>query len=385
MAVGRDRGGARVPGRRARLKVALVTSIPYGGPVEHAILLARDLTALGVSVRAVAVDDAVAARFADAGARAAVLPLRSPGDWAGAVRVHRFVRGADVVHSHDRRSGLWMRLGPSHGALRVHTLHGLPEPYLDETRPGLKARLAYGGLERALRTDVLIAPSHAAARLLSERVGYALEDIVVVPNGVDFPPQPFTPGDARRDALGPRAGQGTVRVPRGGAARAGRAGRARASSSTGRARSRRSCASARAGCRSTSQATCPLSRPCARSPCSPFPHSWRRAGWRCWRRWPRASRPSRAGSGASRRRRRPARRRWSSRVTPAALAHVDPRPARRSVGADRRGPARGRRTHRGADRRADARGLPQRKLTRRPRGALAVTRLGVPPAAEIPA
>jgi glycosyltransferase involved in cell wall biosynthesis len=178
------------------VKVALVTSIPYGGPVEHAVLLARDLTALGVSVSAVAADDAVAARFADGGARTAVLPLRSPGDWSGAVRVHRFVRGADVVHSHDRRSGLWTRLGPSHGALRVHTLHGLPEPYLEEGRPGLKARLAYGGLERMLaaRTDVLIAPSHAAARLLSGRVGYALEDIVVVPNGVDFPPEPFTPG-----------------------------------------------------------------------------------------------------------------------------------------------------------------------------------------------
>jgi glycosyltransferase involved in cell wall biosynthesis len=119
-----------------------------------------------------------------------VLPLRSAGDWAGAVRVHRFLRGADVIHSHDRRSGLWVRLGPraARGAIRVHTLHGLPEPYLGAERPGWRARLAYGGLERALaaRTDVLVAPSHAAARLLAERVGYALEDIVVVPNGVDL-------------------------------------------------------------------------------------------------------------------------------------------------------------------------------------------------------
>jgi phosphatidylinositol alpha-mannosyltransferase len=177
------------------VKVALVTSIPYGGPVEHAVLLARDLVRLGVTVSAVAADPAVAARFAGGGARAAVLPLRSPGDWAGAARVHRFLRGADVVHSHDRRSGLWVRLGPSHGALRVHTLHGLPEPYLDG-RPGLKGRVAYGGLERALgaRTDVLIAPSHAAARLLADRVGYALEDIVVVANGVDLPEEPFTRG-----------------------------------------------------------------------------------------------------------------------------------------------------------------------------------------------
>jgi len=167
------------------VKVALVTSIPFGGPVEHSVLLARDLVRLGVSVSAVACSPEVAARLEAGGARAAVLPLRHQLD----------ARGADVVHSHDRRSGLWVRLGPAGDALRVHTLHGLPEPYL-EGKPGLWGRLAYGGLERGLarRTDVLIAPSHAAARLLSERVGYALEEIVVVPNGVDLPAETVTGG-----------------------------------------------------------------------------------------------------------------------------------------------------------------------------------------------
>jgi hypothetical protein len=130
------------------VKVALVTSLARGGPLEHALLLARDLGALGADVRAVAADAAAASRFAAAGARAAVLPLRSPGDARGAVAVHRFVRGADVVHSHDRRSGLWVRLGPrpARGAVRAHTLHGLPEPFLPPpagpARPGLRARLA---------------------------------------------------------------------------------------------------------------------------------------------------------------------------------------------------------------------------------------------------
>ena len=174
------------------MKVALVTSIPRGGPVEHAVLLARELVALGVEVSAVACDVELAGRFDAVGARAAVIPLRTSGDWAGAVRAHRFVAGADVIHSHDRRAGLWMRLGPAHGALRVHTLHGLAEPYLQEGRPGLKARLAYGWLERSLPTDVLVAPSHAAARLLRERVGYG--EIVVVPNGVDAVPQ-LEPGE----------------------------------------------------------------------------------------------------------------------------------------------------------------------------------------------
>jgi glycosyltransferase involved in cell wall biosynthesis len=184
------------------VKVALVTSIPRGGPLEHALLLARDLGALGVDVRAVAADAAAARRFAASGARAAVLPLRSWADVRGAGAVCRFVHGADVVHSHDRRSGLWVRLGPrpDRWAVRAHTLHGLPEPFLPPpvglARPGLRARLAYAGLERGLagRTDLLIAPSEAAAELLASRVGYAREQIRVVPNGVDLPAEPVAGG-----------------------------------------------------------------------------------------------------------------------------------------------------------------------------------------------
>jgi glycosyltransferase involved in cell wall biosynthesis len=185
------------------VKVSVVTSILHGGPLEHALLLARDLGALGVDVRAVAADELTAERFAAAGAHAAALPLRSPGDVRGAGPVHRFVRGSDVVHSHDRRSGLWIRLGPRprRRAARAHTLHGLPEPFLPApvgpAHPGLRARLAYAGLERGLaaRTDLLIAPSEAAAALLTERVGYSRAHIVVVPNGVALPRAPVTGGD----------------------------------------------------------------------------------------------------------------------------------------------------------------------------------------------
>jgi len=113
--------------------------------------------------------------------------------------VHSFLRGADVVHSHDRRSGLWVRLGPRprRGAVRVHTQHGLPEPYLYGERPGLHARLAYGRIERALRrrTDVMVTPSNTMAGLFADRVGYAREDFVVVPNGVDVPAQPIARGE----------------------------------------------------------------------------------------------------------------------------------------------------------------------------------------------
>jgi glycosyltransferase involved in cell wall biosynthesis len=196
------------------VRVGLVTSIPRGGPLEHAVLLARDLIALGVEVRAVAVDERIAARFAAVGARAAVIPLVRRFDPVGAVRVQRFLRGLDVIHTHDRRSGLWVRVmprtggppearadgpaqPPRRGPLRVHTLHGLPEPFLTDAPPGLKARVAYRGLDRGLRrfTDVLVTPSHAMAQLLAERVGYAVGELVVVPNGVDVPLEPLPRGD----------------------------------------------------------------------------------------------------------------------------------------------------------------------------------------------
>ena len=83
------------------------------------------------------------------------------------------------------------------GPLRVHTLHGLPEPFLTAAAPSLKARVAYRGLDRGLRrlTDVLVTPSHAMARLLAERIGYDVDELVVVPNGVDVPDQPIAAGD----------------------------------------------------------------------------------------------------------------------------------------------------------------------------------------------
>jgi glycosyltransferase involved in cell wall biosynthesis len=110
------------------------------------------------------------------------------------------VAGSDVVHTHDRRSGLWVRIAPNlkgPGPFRFHTLHGLPEPFLTEAAPSLRARVAYRGLDRGLRrfTDVLVTPSHAMARLLRDRIGYDLDELVVVPNGVDVPDTMLPRGD----------------------------------------------------------------------------------------------------------------------------------------------------------------------------------------------
>jgi glycosyltransferase involved in cell wall biosynthesis len=181
------------------MRVALVTSLPGGGPVEHSIVLARGLVAAGARVDAVSATPALARRFAQAGARALVLPLRHQLDGQNALRIRRAIAGADVVHAQDRRSGLWTRALPATGAIRVYTVHGLPDPYLPppagSARPGIVARLAYEGVDAALarRCDALITPSRAFAELLTRRLGIPAAKLRVIPNGVE-PQPPVTPG-----------------------------------------------------------------------------------------------------------------------------------------------------------------------------------------------
>jgi glycosyltransferase involved in cell wall biosynthesis len=179
------------------MKVGLVSSLARGGPVEHTVTLAGGLAARGVEVLAVCATPEVAERLAAEGARAAVIPLRHQLDAGGARRVRRALAGVDVVHGQDRRAGLWTRLLPPAGAALVYTVHGLPEPYLPppagSARPGLRARLAYRGVDALLarRADAVITVSRAVERELVERLAWPAERITVIPNGVALgPPLP---------------------------------------------------------------------------------------------------------------------------------------------------------------------------------------------------
>ena len=184
------------------MRIVLVTSLERGGPPEHALKLTEGLAASGADVRAVAASPALAQRFELAGARAAVLPLGRPLDVAGARKVWRFAAGADVVHAHDRRSGLWVRLGPRPRprGVRIYSAHGLPEPYLPPpvgpSRPGLRGFLAYRCLDAALcrRADAIVVPSEAAKREFARRIGYPPERVTVIPNGVAVPRDPLGGG-----------------------------------------------------------------------------------------------------------------------------------------------------------------------------------------------
>jgi glycosyltransferase involved in cell wall biosynthesis len=177
------------------MRVGLISSLHRGGPVESATVLARGLVERGHSVRAVAATTEIAERMSSGGARAAVLPLRRSLDWRHASCIASFLRGCDVVHAQDRRSGLWMRLlpKPRRDCLRVYTVHGLPDQYLPPpagpAEPGLRAAVAYRGLDAGLcrRVDVVITPSRAVETFLCRRLGFPADKLTVVPNGVTVP------------------------------------------------------------------------------------------------------------------------------------------------------------------------------------------------------
>ena len=177
------------------MKVALVTTLDRGGPVEQALLLGGELVARGVQAHAVCAFGAVAERFEAAGVPARVVENAGAADLRAARATLALTRGADVAHGHDRRANLWVRAGrrPRPGGARVITVHGLPDPYhpppIGQERPGLKARLAYEGLDAVLnaRVDAIVAPSRMIARELVGRLRYPERKVTVVPNGIALP------------------------------------------------------------------------------------------------------------------------------------------------------------------------------------------------------
>lgn len=175
------------------MRVLLATSLASGGPVEHSLVLAKALVAKGATVEAICVDAETGARFEAAGAEPAVIPLRGLGDVTGGARVRKAARRADVVHSQDRRSGLWARVWPQRKReVRVYTAHGLPDPFLPPPigsggRPKPRDEVAYRGVDAWLahRSDAIVVPSRFLADELVRRIGYPRRRIEVIPNGIE--------------------------------------------------------------------------------------------------------------------------------------------------------------------------------------------------------
>jgi glycosyltransferase involved in cell wall biosynthesis len=182
------------------VKVLIVSSLERGGPLEQALLLAAGLVERGVEVR-VTCSPSTAVRFAATGVRTVPLAQRPGFDLRAAVKLWQRMRTADVVHGHDRRSGLWTRLAPGMSTVaRIYTVHGLPDSYMPAPlgrRPvPLRDRIAYEGVDAALcrRADAVIIPSETMARTFRERLGFPADRIRVVPNGVTLPESPIERG-----------------------------------------------------------------------------------------------------------------------------------------------------------------------------------------------
>jgi glycosyltransferase involved in cell wall biosynthesis len=181
------------------MRVVYVSTLERGGPLSHLRQLAPRVAAAGLDVHVACATEEVAAAFRRDGVAATAATIADKRDMRGAARLWPLLAGADVVHTHDRRAGLFGRIqGRARGAVAVHTLHGLPEelaPRLGRPHapvpPGVsharEAWLVHGllGIEALLaRLGHVVAPSRAMADFLSSH-GFPARLLDVIPYGVE--------------------------------------------------------------------------------------------------------------------------------------------------------------------------------------------------------
>lgn len=181
------------------MRVVYVSTLVAGGPLTHMRQLALDVAREGADVSAICVDQATVELFSAAGIDATVVSMRHKLDLAGAAGAGPLLRGADVVHTHDRRAGWLVRpQARFRGIPVVHTMHGLPEEInhsLGRDRlvvaPGVSRTRVVWLLQGYLRIEALlaltgavVAPSRAMAQFLVAH-GVPHSRVHVIPYGMD--------------------------------------------------------------------------------------------------------------------------------------------------------------------------------------------------------
>ncbi|HEY6836989.1 MAG TPA: glycosyltransferase family 4 protein [Gaiellaceae bacterium] len=181
------------------MRVVYVSTIERGGPLTHLRQLVPRVAALGVDVEVVCASEELAESFRRLEVRATAVEVAHKLDVRGATRLLPLVEGADVVHTHDRRAGLFGRVaGRARRARVVHTLHGMPEEIAARIGrpdapdpPGVsRARIAwlehgYLRIESALtRLGHVIAPSRAMAVFMVSH-GFPPRLVHVIPYGME--------------------------------------------------------------------------------------------------------------------------------------------------------------------------------------------------------
>jgi len=181
------------------MRVVYVSTIERGGPLTHLRQLVPKVAEAGVDVHVLCGREEHAESFRRLGVPATAVPIAHKLDLRGAGRLWPLLEAADVVHTHDRRAGLFGRaVGRLRGAKVVHTLHGLPEEIAARVgRPdapdppgvssGRIAWLVHGYLRlEALLGSLghIVAPSQAMADFLLAH-GFAARHVHVIPYGIE--------------------------------------------------------------------------------------------------------------------------------------------------------------------------------------------------------
>lgn len=110
------------------MKVTYVSSLGVTGPSRHMIDLAHQVAGLGHEVEVMCGAQEVTKEATRLGLDAYTFPLRHKLDFRGGRRMAERFGSADVVHSHDRRAGLFARIASRRTRpVSVHTFHGLPD------------------------------------------------------------------------------------------------------------------------------------------------------------------------------------------------------------------------------------------------------------------
>jgi hypothetical protein len=182
------------------MKVVYVSTIERGGPLTHLRQLVPRVAAEGIDVHVLCGSDALAETFRDLDVSAEAVPVGHKLDLPGGRDLWRRLGAADVVHTHDRRAGLFGRLaGRLRGARVLHTLHGMPEEIAARVGrpdapdpPGVtRGRIAwlehgYLPIEAALtRLGHVVAPSRAMADFMLAH-GFSPRLLHVIPYGIEL-------------------------------------------------------------------------------------------------------------------------------------------------------------------------------------------------------
>jgi glycosyltransferase involved in cell wall biosynthesis len=182
------------------MRVVYVSTIERGGPLTHLRQLVPRVAAQGVDVHVLCGSEALAESFRELGLDAEPVPVAHKLDLRGGSALWGKLEGADLVHTHDRRAGLFGRLaGRLRGARVLHTLHGMPEeiaakvgrpdaPVPPDVSRGRIAWLEQGYLriEAGLtRLGHVVAPSQAMATFMLSH-GFSPRLLHVIPYGIEL-------------------------------------------------------------------------------------------------------------------------------------------------------------------------------------------------------